>query len=90
MQKKTNKSTENDSDDRYISENDLEYIQDRSQIHPDINARYTIFKIHDRIRQTQNEWKGSEISAKSMSKVLHKIFKDVVDELKSLLYNLVE
>ena len=29
-------------------------------------------KIRDRIKQTQNEWKGAELLVKSMGKVLHK------------------
>ena len=41
-----------------------------------INAR---FKIRDHIRQSQNEWKGAEVSAKDMGKGLHKVFKDVVN-----------
>ena len=48
-------SIDNDSDDRSISANNLGGIQARSQIHPNINARYARFKIRDRIRQTQNE-----------------------------------
>ena len=51
-------STDNESDDIYISTNALEDIWDGSQIHPIINARDSRFLICDRIKQTQNEWKG--------------------------------
>ena len=50
---------DNDSDDGYISMNALEDIQDRSQIHPDINVRYALLKIRDHIKQTEIEWKGA-------------------------------
>ena len=38
--------------------------------------------MRNRIRKTQNEWKGEELSEKIMSKGLHKVFKAVVCELK--------
>ena len=47
-------------------------------------------KIRDHIRQTQNEWKGAELSEKIMGKVLHKLFKDVVNELRHAFPNLGE
>ena len=59
--------------------NDIKDIQDGSQIHPEINARYDRLKIRDRIKQTQIERKWAELSAKSMGKVLHKLFKAVVN-----------
>ena len=70
--------TDNDYDDGYISKNSLGDIWYGIQIHPEINARYSRLKIHDRIKQTQNEFKGAELSDKSMGKVLHKLFKFVV------------
>ena len=47
-------STENDSDDGYISTEALEDIPDGSQIHLELNTRDARFKIHDRIRQTKS------------------------------------
>ena len=47
-------STENDSDDGYISTNVLEDIWDENQIHPEINARDDRLKMHDHIRKTKN------------------------------------
>ena len=41
---------------------------DEIQINPDINERGSRFKIRDHIKQTQNEWKGSELSTNSMVK----------------------
>ena len=72
---------DDDSDNGYISTNYLKDIQDGSQIHPGINARYVRLKIRDRIKKTQSEWKVAEISADRMGKVLNKVFKDVVIEL---------
>ena len=46
--------TDNDSDDGSISTKYIKKILCRSQIHPELNARDTIFKIHNRIRQTKN------------------------------------
>ena len=48
---------DDESDDGIIGMNALKEIWDGSQIHPDLNTRDDIFKISDRIRQTQNEWK---------------------------------
>ena len=76
------------SGDQSISMNLLGYIWYVSQIHPDINARYAILKIRDRIKQTQNEWKVALLSAKVMGKVLHKLFKAAVNELDHALLNL--
>ena len=78
-------STDDESDYLSISTNDLEDILEGSQIHPEINARDDRLKIRDRIRQTQNEWKGSELSEKRMGKGLHKLFKEFVNELKNAL-----
>ena len=59
-------STDIDSDDKSISTNALDDIQYGSQIHPDINTRYSILKIRDSIKQMKNEWKGVELSMESM------------------------
>ena len=45
-------STYDDSDHSYISINALEDIQDGSQIHPDLNAKYAILKMLDCTKQT--------------------------------------
>ena len=62
--------------------NALKDIWDENYVHPNINSIDDRLKILDRIRQTQSEWKGSELSAKRMKKVLHKIFKAVVKKIK--------
>ena len=41
-------------------------------------------KIRDCIQQ-KNEWKGAELSAMSMGKFLHKVFKTIVNELNNTL-----
>ena len=70
----------------------MNYIEDiwvGSKINPEINTRYARFKIHDHIRQTKNQWKRTELSENSMGKGLHKLFKDVVNELNNALPNFV-
>ena len=42
-----------------ISTEMLEDIRDGSQTHPNVNRREARYKIHDRIRQRQSEWKGA-------------------------------
>ena len=44
-------STDDDSDDKSISTNDLEYIQDGNYVHPDIDAICSRLKIYDCIKQ---------------------------------------
>ena len=80
--------TDNDSYYGSIITNALEDIQGGIQIHPELNPRDARFKIRDRIKQTQNEWKGAELSENSMGKGLHKVFKAVVNELNNALPNL--
>ena len=46
-----------ESDHDLISTEMLEDIRDRSQSHPNINQREARYKIRDRIRQRQSEWK---------------------------------
>ena len=45
-------STDNDYDDGSISTNYLEDIRGGSQIHPELNTRYSRLKIRDCIKQT--------------------------------------
>ena len=46
-----------ESDHDRISTEMLEDIRDGSQTHPNVNKREALYKIHDRIRQRQSEWK---------------------------------
>ena len=71
-------SAGDNSDDEYIGMDNIEDIQDGNHVHKNINARYARLKICDLIRQAEVEWKGVELSAKGMGKVLHKVFKVVV------------
>ena len=59
---------ENYCDVGSISTYDFKDIWDGSQIHPEINTRDDILRIRDRIKQTQNGWKGAELPEKSMGK----------------------
>ena len=47
----------NESEDEPISTKMLEDICDRSQYHPSMNSGEACYKILDRIKQRQMEWK---------------------------------
>ena len=59
----------------------LEDIRDGSQTHTNINRREARYKISDRIRQRQLEWKGALQDTRSMGKGLHKVFSTVIKEI---------
>ena len=59
----------------------LEDIRDGSQTHPNVNRREERYKIRDRIRQRQSEWKGAVKATRSMGKGLHKVFSTIVKEI---------
>ena len=67
-----------ESDRDLISTEMLEDIRDISQAHPNVNRRESRYKIRDRFRQRQSEWKGALKATRRMGKVLHKVFKTVV------------
>ena len=49
-----------DESDHYLISTDmLEDICDGSQTHPNVNRKKALYKIRDRIRQRQSEWKGA-------------------------------
>ena len=48
-----------ESDHDLISTEILEEICDGSQTHPNVNRREARYKVRDRIRQKQPEWKGA-------------------------------
>ena len=57
----------------------LEDTRDGSQYYPSINRRYACYKICDRIKQRQQEWKGALLSTQNMGKGLHNVFKTVIN-----------
>ena len=59
----------------------LEDIRDRNQTHPNVNRREASYKIRDRIRQRQLEWKVALKATHNMGKGLHKVFSTVVKEM---------
>ena len=63
----------------------LEDIRDESQSHPNVNRREARYKIHDRIRQRQLEWKGALKATQDMGKGLHKVFLTIVKEIQKQL-----
>ena len=59
----------------------LHDIRDGSQTHPNVNKREAPYKICDRVRQRQSEWKGALKATRSMGKGLHKVFTTFVKEI---------
>ena len=55
-----------ESDHDLISTEMLEDIRDGSQTHQNVNIREARYKICDRIRKRQSEWKGALKSTQSM------------------------
>ena len=76
-----NLDSNDESDYDLISTEMLEDIRDRSQTHPNINKREACYKIFDRVRQRQLEWKGTLKATRSMGKGLHKVFSTFVKEI---------
>ena len=74
-----------ESDYEPMSTEMLEDICDRSQSHLDINRRDACYKIRDRIKQRQVEWKGVLKATEKMVKGLHKVLKAVVNEISQYL-----
>ena len=67
-----------ESDDEPMSTETLEDIRDGSQSHPNVNRIEARYKIRDRIKQGQSEWKGALKATQNMGRGLHKVFKTVV------------
>ena len=60
-----------ESDDETMSTEMLEDILDRSKSHTNINRREARYKIRDRIRKRQSEWKGALKATQNMGKASH-------------------
>ena len=76
------------SDHDLISTEMLHDICDGNQTNPNINKRESHYKIRDRVRQRQLEWKGALKATRSMGKGLHKVVstvvKDILQEMTAL------
>ena len=59
----------------------LEKIRDGSQSHTNVNRREARYRICDRIKQRQLEWKGALKAMRKMGKLLQEVFKTVVEEI---------
>ena len=70
-----------ESDHDLISTEMLEYIRDGSQSHPNVNQIEARYKICNRIKQRQSEWKGALKAKRNMGKGSHKLFKTVVKDI---------
>ena len=83
-----NLDSSDDSDHDLISTEMLHDICDGNQNNPNINKRESHYKIRDRVRQRQLEWKQALNATRSMGKGLHNVFskvvKDILQELISL------
>ena len=73
-----------------ISTDMLENICDGSQFHSNINQIEARYKIRDRIRQRQSEWKGALRATREMGKILHKVLKTIVKNISKELTPLGE
>ena len=74
-----------EADDDTLTTEMLEDIRDGSQFHTNINRREARYKIRDRIKQRQSEWKGALKATQNMVKGLQKVFKTVVKEIFDIL-----
>ena len=75
----------NESDDEPMFMDMLEDIHDSIQYLPNVNRREACYKIHDRIKQSQVEWKGALKATQNTSKGSHKMFNTIVKEISQVL-----
>ena len=68
----------------------LEDIRDRSQTNPKVNKREARYKICDRVRQKESQWKGALKDMRNMGKGLHKVLSTIVKEISQELATLGE
>ena len=80
-------SSRDESDAESMSTDMLEDICDGSQYHLSINSRESRYTILDRIKQSQEEWKGALLSTRNMGKVLYQLFKAAVNEISQRFTN---
>ena len=73
-----NLDSSDELDHDLISTEMLHDIFDGSQTHPNVNKREARYKIRDRIKKRQPEWKGALKATQSMGKGLHMVFSTVV------------
>ena len=76
---------ESDAESMYMDM--LEDICDGIQYHLSINSRESRYTIIDRIKQSQEEWKGALLSTRNMGKVLYQLFKAAVNEISQRFTN---
>ena len=79
-----------DSENDLISMEMLEEIRNGRETHPNVNKREAHYKIRDRIRHIQPEWKGVLKATRNMGKGLHKVFFTVVKDISQEFTFLVE
>ena len=63
----------------------LEHIRDGSKSHWILHRREARYKISDKIKQRQKEWKVELLSMQNMGKGLHTVFKYVLNDISKLL-----
>ena len=74
-----------ESDHDIISAEMLEDIRDVSQYHINVSQREARYKIRDRNRQKQSEWRRLLKVTRNMVKGLHKVFNNIVKEISQYL-----
>ena len=74
-----------ESDHGPISTEMLEEIHDGSQYHTSVNNIEALYKICDRIKKIQLEWKGALKATRNKGKGLQKVFKTAVNEISQYL-----
>ena len=74
-------SSDDESDAEPMSTDMLEDISDSSQYHLRINRRKSHYNIRYCIKLCPSERKGAMLSTKNMGKVLHKVFKAIVNDI---------
>ena len=70
-----------ESDHDLISMEIIEDIRDGSQTHPKVIRKEARYKIRNRVRQRQSEWKGALKATRNMGKGFHKVFSTVLKEI---------
>ena len=82
-------SSDDESDAEPISTEMLEDMRYGGQSHLIINRIEAQYKIRYHIKRIQEEWKGALLSTRNMVKVLHNLFKAVVNDILPVLPILV-
>ena len=76
--------------DAINSGDELDHDRDGSQTHTNVNRREARYKIRDRSRERQSQWKGALTATRSIGKSVHKVFSTIVKDISKELSPLGE